>query len=129
MSEGPGASGAPLILVVDDDRDTRETLVEILVAGGFVAVCAYDGQHALQILQSDDAPAAILLDHHMPGMDGEQLVAHLAGSEALKHIPIILMSGDVPRVKQDNVRAVLRKPVQLDELLRTVRAVAPADAC
>jgi CheY-like chemotaxis protein len=55
------------VLVVDDDKDTREALAEVLTSAGMLVDQAGDGGEALERMMSGEAPDVILLDMHMPG--------------------------------------------------------------
>ncbi|MCP4867746.1 MAG: response regulator [Proteobacteria bacterium] len=60
---------APVILVVEDDPDARQVAVSMLHMVGYRTLTARDGNEALSVLKTQ-RPAAILLDLHMPGLDG-----------------------------------------------------------
>jgi CheY-like chemotaxis protein len=63
------------LLVVEDDRDVRETLLRVLIDVGYPARAVPDGQAALDELRRKGAPypALMLLDLRMPRMDGRRL--------------------------------------------------------
>ena len=94
------------ILVVDDDTDLRETLGELLTEGGFDARLAENGRVALEVLRSGTHhPRLILLDLMMPEMNGWQFREEQLKDEALREIPVIVMTA---------------KPVGLGQLLEAV---------
>jgi len=64
------------VLVVDDDADWRQFLKLCLEDLGYEAIEASDGEQALHNLEEDDY-AVMLLDLHMPGMSGEDVLHHL----------------------------------------------------
>jgi PAS domain S-box-containing protein len=66
----PAARFRGHVLVVDDDRDTRESLVEVLSHEGYHAEAVPDGLQALEQLRGGSRPDVILLDLRMPGMNG-----------------------------------------------------------
>lgn len=68
------------VLVVDDDRDVRDSLCDILADAGYQAVCVGNGDEALAYLNRHDRPAAILLDLFMPVMSGWELTRRLRGT-------------------------------------------------
>jgi two-component system, OmpR family, response regulator MprA len=82
----------PTVLVVDDDRELREALAESLAAAGYQAIQASNGRQALERLAAV-IPDAILVDVMMPIMNGVELLRVLRADAALKHIPVILMTG------------------------------------
>lgn len=80
---------------------------------------ARDGHAGLAFLRDDrePRPAAVLLDLHMPGMDGFTFLQHLAEDPHLKSLPVFVMTSstadqDMPRVKQLDADAFLVKPVE-----------------
>lgn len=87
-----------LVLVVDDDRDIRDSLIETLEDHGYAALGAGNGAEAIDVLRAHPVPPClILLDLMMPVMDGRGF-----REEQLKHpewadIPVIVVSayGDV----------------------------------
>jgi CheY-like chemotaxis protein len=123
------------VLVVDDDRDIRESLVEALEEHGFAAVGAVNGRDALDKLRAlarAQRPCLILLDIMMPGMDGTAFREEQLQDPELAPIPVVVLSAyrDVAeRAAPMNVSEHLRKPVKLSELVRvTVQHCARAAA-
>ena len=70
-------SEAPSVLVVDDDRDIRESLAEILQHAGYRVDTAGSGREALERLGSDPGYGAVLSDIRMPGMSGMEFYRRL----------------------------------------------------
>jgi len=68
---------AGTILVVDDNLDTNEALARLLATRGYRVVPAYDGRQALDYLRSGGKPSLIVLDIHMPGIDGQEFPVEL----------------------------------------------------
>jgi CheY-like chemotaxis protein len=89
MSGGDGH-----ILVVDDNPVNRMLLVRALEVQGYAVATAEDGQQALDVLGGGGAPPVdvVLLDIVMPGLDGYQTLARIKAAEALRHIPVIMIS-------------------------------------
>jgi CheY-like chemotaxis protein len=115
------------LLVVEDDRDVRETLVRILKDAGYAVRGAADGQEALAELErADPRPSLILLDLRMPRMDGRQFHDELGRDPRFSDIPIIVLSADGRPASQSQLGravAVLAKPVRLEKLLNLVGSV------
>lgn len=65
----PSAASVPTAMVVDDDRDVRESLQLSLSLEGWEVLVAEDGERALACLRSVE-PDVVILDHQMPGMSG-----------------------------------------------------------
>jgi two-component system, cell cycle response regulator len=124
----PPAAAAARVLVVDDDRDTRQALAELLEGFGYVVRSAHDGQAALEVVEADAAepPDLIISDVCMPRSDGFRMVARLRQAASSRYIPVILISGRHElsrRVAGLDLGAddYLAKPVDADELLARVR--------
>lgn len=119
---------AHTILIVEDDRDIRDVLAEILADEGYHVLLAGDGCEGLDRLREGPAPALILLDLMMPRMDGFQF-----REEQLKHIdwreiPIVLLTagGDLPdKARRLEAADALRKPVKIDALLGMIARFLP----
>ena len=115
------------VLVVDDDRDIRETMVDALEDEGYEVIAAGDGVAALELLRNQAAiPSVILLDLMMPRMNGVELSQEIAQVERWAQIPIIVVSADAQgqaRAATMGAAAYLRKPMKLRELFSTVARV------
>jgi CheY-like chemotaxis protein len=112
------------VLLVEDDRDIRETVSGILEDEGYSVVQASDGKDALTVLRQDGPkPCLILLDLMMPTMDGWEFRAEQMKDRALAQIPIVLLTANgAPRQRAAALQAAgaLSKPFKLDELLEAV---------
>ncbi|MBI5380088.1 MAG: response regulator [Nitrospirae bacterium] len=111
------------ILVVDDEPDMRRLLAGILRAQGFDVVMAEDGQAALDQVKAE-APAAIILDLRMPGLDGMETLTEIKA--ITPHIPVIMLTvyGDIPTAVQAmrlGAYEYLTKPFHHDDIVLTVR--------
>src|SRR4029077_14648002 len=76
MGEKPAPRGE--IFVVDDDPAVRETLSLVLSAGGYHVICFADGAALLAVARSR-TPACMLLDVHIPGKSGLDILKELRG--------------------------------------------------
>ncbi|MBO5153831.1 MAG: response regulator [Eubacterium sp.] len=81
------------ILVVDDDAANLRMASHILTAEGMRVSCLKSGEDALRFLQ-ENRPDLILLDIHMPGMDGFETIAAVRGNEKTADIPVIFLTAD-----------------------------------
>ena len=107
-----------IILVVDDEKNTREALSRILREDGYDVLAAADGYQALDAI-SRNLPDLVLADLKMPGMDGIELLARarLKGFD----IPFVLMTayGTVETAvdaMRNGAEDYLTKPVNMEEL-------------
>ena len=126
MTCAPGPEGqvSPCqVLVVDDDKDIREALQEILVQEGFAVASAKHGLEAIEYLRSSPPPRVILLDLSMPVMDGVTFRREQRRDPELAKIPVIAFSaaaGLTEAVRGLDMAGTLRKPLRIDSLLDTL---------
>ncbi|NLT54198.1 MAG: response regulator [Actinomycetales bacterium] len=84
-------SGMPKILVVDDDEDTRETIVTMLERDGFDVLEALDGEDAVTLAQRE-CPDLVILDVMMPGMSGYSVCRRLRDDGLLCETPVLMVT-------------------------------------
>jgi DNA-binding response OmpR family regulator len=116
---------APLILVVDDDADSRTLLELALSNSGFAVETAINGRDAL-ITARRHPPRLILLDLAMPVMDGFAFRHEQLCDNALAGIPVICVSGrhDAAGVSRRlDVAGCIPKPFDLETLVARVREI------
>jgi FixJ family two-component response regulator len=121
---------APIVFVVDDDEAVRISVLDLLAAEGLDAR-GFAAAGALFEMARPDAPACLVCDIHMPGLDGLEVAAELA--RLGRDLPIIFMTGfgSIPltvRAMKAGAMEFLTKPVPPDELLRAVRDALALDA-
>src|SRR3981189_1273238 len=92
MAEKPLSRGE--IFVVDDDPAVRDTLSLVLSAGGYQVICFADGAALLAVARSR-TPSCILLDVHIPGRSGLDILKELHGEDYPAPIFIISGQGDI----------------------------------
>jgi CheY-like chemotaxis protein len=111
-------SDSARILIVDDDREVRDTLQNILTVEGYQVVSAANGLEALELLDDGYRPCIILLDLMMPIIDGWQFLAERAASPALATIPVLVITATTAiRTVAHQHTAVLHKPFPVQDLL------------
>ena len=118
--------GAVRILVVDDERAVRESLRRALALEGYEIELAEDGRQALERLEADAQPDAVILDVLMPGPDGLEVCRRLR--KAGSRVPVLMLTA---RDEVENRVAGLdagaddyvTKPFALEELLARLRAL------
>jgi CheY-like chemotaxis protein len=110
------------VLVVDDDPGIRESVTEVLSSEGYSVLEAADGEEALRRLDTVKGRCVVLLDLAMPRMNGLELLTELSRNGRTERLPVVVMSANAhPReLEFPQVVALLRKPFELDELLRWV---------
>jgi CheY-like chemotaxis protein len=122
--------GAPLVLLIDDDADTRHFAALALTRGGCVVIeAAHGGDGLAQLLAH--APDLILLDLQMPVMDGWQFrnAQQQIPDQRLASVPVVLVTGEDDADAEGaalRVSAVMHKPVPATELLAAVHRALSA---
>jgi len=119
------------ILLVDDDRMSVELVKRKLQEQGYEIRSAGNGAEALELLKSK-IPDLIVLDVHMPDMDGYAFIMERNKTPQYTKIPVVMVTAAKetgPLFKRHGVKAYLIKPIQMQELLDTVnKIVGPANA-
>jgi two-component system response regulator len=122
----------PNLLLVEDSQDdvviTQRALARAHI-GNHLTV-ANDGQQALDLLYADamegrERFGLVLLDLGLPRVDGRDVLKRIWSDRRLRQIPVIVLTGsdedeDMVRSYKSGAVAYLRKPVQVDQLLRAV---------
>jgi two-component system response regulator MprA len=114
------------ILVVDDERAVRESLRRALELEGYDIDLADDGRQALERLEAEAQPDAVILDVLMPGIDGLEVCRTLRREGS--RLPVLMLTARTQ--VEDRVEGLdagaddyLTKPFALEELLARVRAL------
>jgi len=105
---------------VDDVAETREVLAEMLRRIGVAVRMAGDGQEALEQARARP-PDIILMDLHMPGIDGEEAMRRIREEQDCKGVKIAAVSASVLRHEQEQVvasgfDAFIGKPIQAGQV-------------
>jgi phosphoserine phosphatase RsbU/P len=126
IDSGPDATTRRSVLVAEDDKISRRTVVSALTRGGNQVVEAEDGAQAWEVLQALDAPQLAILDWMMPGLDGPQLCRDLKKLGDGRSRYLILVTSKAER--QDVVKGLesgaddyITKPFDAEELRARVR--------
>jgi CheY-like chemotaxis protein len=106
------------VFIVDDDRDIREDLGQLLRDEGFAVEAAWNGAEAMKRLQGGLRPDVIILDLMMPVMDGVTFRGELKKQTELSSIPVIGLTA-WPGTRVDF--ECLAKPVGFDKLMGRIR--------
>ncbi len=116
------------VVIVDDDRDTRELLKQSLESRGFSVAEAQSGLRLIRYLHVD-RPDVILLDVMMSWIDGFELCRAIKRNPEFREIPICFISGrsdprDIAEGLACGAAAYFVKPIDTDELLAKVGELA-----
>ena len=113
------------ILVVEDNELNMKLFRDVLVAGGYRTLEATSGGEAVE-LATEHAPDLVLMDIQLPDLDGVQALGRLRANERTAAIPVLAltaqaMDGDRERFLAAGFNGYLSKPVNVRELIGTVR--------
>ena len=127
-----GTNGVPLFaatpktfgtLLYIEDNPANLRLVERIVSyrPGLTLLSAVQGRHGLELAR-DHQPRAIVLDLHLPDLDGTEVLARLRGDPSTRDIPVVIVSADatpgqVTRLLAQGADAYLTKPLDVSEFL------------
>jgi signal transduction histidine kinase/CheY-like chemotaxis protein/HPt (histidine-containing phosphotransfer) domain-containing protein len=116
----------PSVLFVEDDPAVRDSIRKVLRRSGYACLIASDPRQALDLLRIR-RPALLITDIRMPETDGLSFLKSLRADPLLSDLPAIVLSGYVAPGIPEQVAALsaslLRKPVDLSELLAEIRAL------
>ena len=100
----PGEAAPLRVMVVEDDKATREMIEAMLRRAGYTPVLAEHGVRAVERLEEEgDLPAAIVVDLMMPELDGFELIERLRDHEVWRHIPVVVLTAKTIR-EEDRAR-------------------------
>jgi DNA-binding response OmpR family regulator len=125
LDDWAAALEPPTVLIADHDEGVRELVGSKLRAAGYRTLIATDGRTAMA-LAVGERPQLVLLDMHMPGLDGLGFCYELHSSPQTAHIPVIFVSGRAEPADVDLGRVVggedyMLKPLDPADLLRRVQ--------
>ena len=123
------SNAKPKIIIVDDDRETRELLAMALQMEDFEVAQAANGLRLISTLQVDQ-PDLILLDVNMSWIDGFELCRAVRKNEDFKDIPVIFISArsstaDVKRGIEAGAADYFTKPIELQTLIARIKELIP----
>lgn len=113
----------PTILTIEDETNIRLFICMNLKARGHSVLEAATGAEGLQILR-DTLPDALILDMRLPDMTGGEILEAMSTEEALKTIPVIMMTASVnigEATKYPNLVQHVMKPTSIDVLLEALQ--------
>ena len=113
------------ILLAEDNIINQKVILGLLAESNMEIVVANDGQEVLDILQNDTNFMLVLMDAHMPKVDGFEATRKIRANPAYNHIAVIALSGDtasddIKKMYDAGMEGHLEKPLQIDLLYDTL---------
>lgn len=110
------------ILVIEDDREIRETLRDLLESEGYQVFTAVNGKDGIEVLGRIARPCLILLDLMMPVCDGWRFRELQKQNLQIATIPVVTVSASRDdRALEAGGTKHLRKPIEMHTLLNTIK--------
>ena len=115
----------PQVVVVEDNRRNMKLFREVLHASGYRMLEAETGEQAVA-LTTEHGPDLVLMDIHLPDIDGVEALRQLRADERTASVPVLAltaqaMEGDRERFLAAGFDGYLSKPVNITDLLDAVR--------
>lgn len=115
------------ILVAEDNHINQKVILGLLAESGIELVMVNDGQEALDILEHDTNFVMILMDAHMPRVDGFQATRTIRANPQYDHILVVALSGDtasddIQKMKEAGMAEQLAKPLRMEALYKIIYA-------
>jgi CheY-like chemotaxis protein len=118
------------ILIVEDNERNRKLVRDTLQLKGYETIEAETGEDGVRLAR-EHAPALVLMDIQLPGIDGITALGQLRSHAATRAIPVIavtasVMSQDRQKIMAAGFDAYQSKPISVKELLDTIRRILDA---
>ena len=113
------------VLVIEDEPSIAMILDEVLSNDGHEVARASNGRSGLEKLSRGPAPEIVLLDLHLPVMNGRAVIEAIRSDPKLGRIPVIIITGSIPTPNnlpsEETYQALIPKPFDLDDVVSTVK--------
>jgi CheY-like chemotaxis protein len=118
---------AARVLVVEDNEMNMQLVEYLLEEGGYEIVKAASGEDALAIARGGEAVDLILMDIHLPGIDGLSVIREMKSDALTGSIPILAltahaMRGDKDRFLEAGCDGYISKPIDVKTFLTSIRS-------
>lgn len=121
------------LLIAEDNLINQKVIVGLLKESGINIKIANDGQECLDILQEDPNYQIILMDAHMPRVDGLEATRQIRANPAYNHITVMALSGDtgaddIKKMRDAGMEEQLEKPLKIAALYQALYCYFDPDA-
>lgn len=112
------------ILVVEDEKNIRTNLMDILEMSGYLVSTAENGRDAI-LMMEEGLPDLVISDIRMPLMDGKELLVNMRKQMPLKNVPFLFLTSKIePEDIRDGMNSgaddYITKPFKYEELLKAI---------
>lgn len=121
----------PLVLIVEDNDMNMQLVEYLLEEEGLEILKATSGEAALEIT-ADTKPDLVLMDIHLPGMDGLSVARAMRQRDRTRDVPILAltahaMRGDRDRFLEADCDGYISKPIDVRNFVATIRSYLPEE--
>lgn len=115
----------PLALIIEDNQDQNLVFTTALNQAGFETESILEGSTA-QVRLTEVVPEVVILDLHIPGVNGEVLLRQIRGDQRLANVRVMLATADASLAKdlQSQADIVLLKPISFAQLSKLATRLA-----
>lgn len=115
------------ILIADDDTDMLELLTVMLEGEGYTVLKAENGLQAVEMARKE-LPALVMLDIHMPVMDGLKACREIKSDKVTRTVPVVMLTveGSINEIQQAisyGAKTYITKPSSKTEILKVVKSI------
>ncbi|MHB0995462.1 MAG: response regulator [Elusimicrobiales bacterium] len=115
------------ILIADDDAEMLALLTSMLEAEGYAVIQAENGLEAVELARKE-LPALVMLDIHMPMMDGLKACKEIKTDKVTKGVPVVMLTveGSINEIQQAisyGAKTYITKPSSKSEILKVVKSI------
>jgi len=115
------------ILIADDDADMLELLTVMLENEGYTVLKAENGLQAVEMARKE-LPALVMLDIHMPVMDGLKACKEIKSDKVTRTVPVVMLTveGSINEIQQAisyGAKTYITKPSSKAEILKVVKSI------
>lgn len=115
------------ILIADDDADMLELLTVMLEGEGYTVLKAENGLQAVEMARKE-LPALVMLDIHMPVMDGLKACKEIKSDKVTRTVPVVMLTveGSIHEIQQAisyGAKTYITKPSSKAEILKVVKSI------
>ena len=116
-----------LILIVEDNEKNRKLVRDVLQFKGYQVIESETAEEGIRLAR-EKKPALVLMDFHLPGMNGIEALGHLRADPATKSIPVIAVTASAMHEDREKIVAagfdgLETKPIHIKRFAQTVREV------